>query len=383
MSGKNRLIFSKTISFAGTTLFNSILSIWIIEVFNSSKILGNINGYVGIAAIICNLLGGIFADSRYLMNLLLISDGVACLICFFVVGMGLVDDLLWIYILVFILNANSYLSSPLFKTLVHYVVRKDEIVKYNTNLSFLVQLITVLFPPVSTTLYAVKLLSMNNVVVLNGLSYLLSFLVLLSFLRKKDSGKGKISFNYLTAINYLKSDSEMFVLVVTGGLLNAFLAGFNIYVPIFTTKIINNVAIYGYIMTLEAFGGILGIISMKYVKMLNSILLERYLFIISSCLLILLSYYGNLLVIALFTIILTFCLARYNITVQSVIQQDVPQKIIGRIFSLFFLIVNIGSTMGSFIFGYLFSLNNNKPLLLVATGFVVIDLLWIFISRKI
>ncbi len=38
MSGKNRLIFSKTISFAGTTLFNSILSIWIIEVFNSSKI---------------------------------------------------------------------------------------------------------------------------------------------------------------------------------------------------------------------------------------------------------------------------------------------------------------------------------------------------------
>ncbi len=383
MSGKNRLIFSKTISFAGTTLFNSILSIWIIEVFNSSKILGNINGYVGIAAIICNLLGGIFADSRYLMNLLLISDGVACLICFFVVGMGLVDDLLWIYILVFILNANSYLSSPLFKTLVHYVVRKDEIVKYNTNLSFLVQLITVLFPPASTTLYAVKLLSMNNVVVLNGLSYLLSFLVLLSFLRKKDSGKGKISFNYLTAINYLKSDSEMFVLVVTGGLLNAFLAGFNIYVPIFTTKIINNVAIYGYIMTLEAFGGILGIISMKYVKMLNSILLERYLFIISSCLLILLSYYGNLLVIALFTIILTFCLARYNITVQSVIQQDVPQKIIGRIFSLFFLIVNIGSTMGSFIFGYLFSLNNNKPLLLVATGFVVIDLLWIFISRKI
>lgn len=383
MSGKNRLIFSKTISFAGTTLFNSILSIWIIEVFNSSKILGNINGYVGIAAIICNLLGGIFADSRYLMNLLLISDGVACLICFFVVGMGLVDDLLWIYILVFILNANSYLSSPLFKTLVHYVVRKDEIVKYNTNLSFLVQLITVLFPPVSTTLYAVKLLSMNNVVVLNGLSYLLSFLVLLSFLRKKDSGKGKISFNYLTAINYLKSDSEMFVLVVTGGLLNAFLAGFNIYVPIFTTKIINNVAIYGYIMTLEAVGGILGIISMKYVKMLNSILLERYLFIISSCLLILLSYYGNLLVIALFTIILTFCLARYNITVQSVIQQDVPQKIIGRIFSLFFLIVNIGSTMGSFIFGYLFSLNNNKPLLLVATGFVVIDLLWIFISRKI
>lgn len=383
MAGKNRSIFSKTISFAGTTLFNSILSIWIIEVFNSSKILGNINGYVGIAAIICNLLGGIFADSRYLMNLLLISDGVACLICFFVVGMGLVDDLLWIYILVFILNANSYLSSPLFKTLVHYVVRKDEIVKYNTNLSFLVQLITVLFPPVSTTLYAVKLLSMNNVVVLNGLSYLLSFLVLLSFLRKKDSGKGKISFNYLTAINYLKSDSEMFVLVVTGGLLNAFLAGFNIYVPIFTTKIINNVAIYGYIMTLEAFGGILGIISMKYVKMLNSILLERYLFIISSCLLILLSYYGNLLVIALFTIILTFCLARYNITVQSVIQQDVPQKIIGRIFSLFFLIVNIGSTMGSFIFGYLFSLNNNKPLLLVATGFVVIDLLWIFISRKI
>ena len=179
MSGKNRLIFSKTISFAGTTLFNSILSIWIIEVFNSSKILGNINGYVGIAAIICNLLGGIFADSRYLMNLLLISDGVACLICFFVVGMGLVDDLLWIYILVFILNANSYLSSPLFKTLVHYVVRKDEIVKYNTNLSFLVQLITVLFPPVSTTLYAVKLLSMNNVVVLNGISYLLSFLVLL------------------------------------------------------------------------------------------------------------------------------------------------------------------------------------------------------------
>ena len=382
MSEKNRLIFSKTISFAGTTLFNSILSIWIIEVFNSSKILGNINGYVGVAAVMCNLLGGIFADSRYLMKLLLISDGIACLICFFIVGIGLVGDLLWIYILVFILNANSYLSSPLFKTLVHYVVMKEEIVKYNTNLSFLVQLITVLLPPISTTLYAVKLLSMNSVIVLNGLSYLISFFVLLSFLRKKDSGKEKISFNYLIAVNYLKKNSEIFALVVTGGLLNAFLAGFNIYLPIFTTKIINNVAMYGYIMTLEALGGIFGIISMKYLKMLNSILLERYLFLVSAGLLVFLSYHGSLLVIALFTIILTFCLARYNVTVQSVIQQDVPQKIIGRIFSLFFLIVNVGLSMGSFVFGYLFSLSNNKPLLLVAIGFVVIDLLWLFISRK-
>ena len=83
MTGRNRLTISKTLSFAGTTFFNAILNIWVLEVFGSSKVLGNINGYIGVAAIICNLLGGAFADSRYLVRLLLWSDLIASLVCFY------------------------------------------------------------------------------------------------------------------------------------------------------------------------------------------------------------------------------------------------------------------------------------------------------------
>lgn len=379
MQNKNSLIIAKTISFTGTTIFNAILSIWVLEVFNSSKILGNINGYVGIAAIICNLLGGIFADSRYLVKVLLISDFIACIVCFSIVEMGVIENLLWLYILVFILNASTYLASPLFKTLVYYILPKSEITKFNTDLSFLVQLVTIVMPPISTTLYTMGIVSINEAILLNGMSYLISFCVLIP-LRKISSEEAKPNFNYIEALKYLFGKYDILLLVLTGGLLNAFLAGFNIYVPIFTTNIIKNPASYGYLISIESIGGILGILSVKWLDISKKILLERYLFGVSAVLLILVYSFKSVILIAIFTLILTFCLARYNVAIQSIIQQEISQKFLGKIFSIFFLIVNIGLSGGSFIFGQLFSFNNS-PLLLVAGGFVVIDLLWYLAVR--
>lgn len=380
MTGRNRLTISKTLSFAGTTFFNAILNIWVLEVFGSSKVLGNINGYIGVAAIICNLLGGAFADSRYLVRLLLWSDFIASLVCFYIVGMNLVEELFWLYILVFSLNASTYLASPLFKTLVRYVLAKDEIVKYNTELSFLIQLATIVVPPLATTLYATKWITMNEAILLNGVSYLISFVALFS-LRKLKLKNTRLDFNYYAALQELKAKRNILFLVLTGGALNAFLAGFNLYAPLFATTLMKDPALYGYLMSLEAVGGILGIISLKWLDISQKIGLERYLFALAAGALIFVYVFTSIFWIALFTLILTFCLARYNVAIQSIIQQEIVPQVLGKVFSLFFLVVNIGLSSGSFIFGYLFALDHNKPLLLVAGGLILIDLLWFFVTK--
>lgn len=381
MTSQNRLTLSKTLSFAGTTFFNAILNIWVLEVFGSSKVLGNINGYIGVAAVICNLLGGAFADSRHLVRLLLWSDLSASLVCFFIVGTGLVDELFWLYLLVFSLNASTYLASPLFKTLVRYVLAKAEIPKYNADLSFLIQLATIVVPPLATTLYTLKWITMNGAVLLNGISYLISFSALFS-LRKIKLENTRIDFNYYAALRVLKANRTILFLVFTGGALNAFLAGFNLYSPIFATTIMKDPAIYGYLMSLEAVGGILGIVSLRWLEISQKIRLERYLFALAAGALILVYAFTSIFWLALFTLILTFCLARYNVAIQSIIQQEISPKVLGKVFSLFFLVVNIGLSAGSFVFGALFALDHSKPLLLVAGGLLLIDLLWLGATRS-
>lgn len=174
------LLSSKTISTAGTLFFNAVIDLWVVQIFGSAKILGNTMAFTTLAAAICSFIGGYLADSSCRLRVLIMINAVSSLVCgiAFLEQKQLIGKPLTVYLLVFLLNIGSYLSSPLFKTITSISVEKTRIVAFNRSITFASQLCTVLIPPAATWLFAKKIISLEGALLLNVLSF-----VLCSFIR--------------------------------------------------------------------------------------------------------------------------------------------------------------------------------------------------------
>lgn len=152
------MLSSKTISTAGTLFFNAVIDLWVVQIFGSAKILGNTMAFTTLAAAICSFIGGYLADSSFRLRVLIMINAASSLVCgiAFLEQKQLIGKPLTVYLLVFLLNIGSYLSSPLFKTITSISVEKTRIVAFNRSITFASQLCTVLIPPAATWLFAKK-----------------------------------------------------------------------------------------------------------------------------------------------------------------------------------------------------------------------------------
>ena len=156
------LLSSKTISTAGTLFFNAVIDLWVVQIFGSARILGNTMAFTTLAAAICSFIGGYLADSSFRLRVLIMINAASSLVCgiAFLEQKQLIGKPLTVYLLVFLLNIGSYLSSPLFKTITSISVEKTRIVAFNRSITFASQLCTVLIPPAATWLFAKKIIGL-------------------------------------------------------------------------------------------------------------------------------------------------------------------------------------------------------------------------------
>lgn len=110
--------------------------------------------FTTLAAAICSFIGGYLADSSFRLRVLIMINAASSLVCgiAFLEQKQLIGKPLTVYLLVFLLNIGSYLSSPLFKTITSISVEKTRIVAFNRSITFASQLCTVLIPPAATWL---------------------------------------------------------------------------------------------------------------------------------------------------------------------------------------------------------------------------------------
>ena len=379
------LLSSKTISTAGTLFFNAVIDLWVVQIFGSAKILGNTMAFTTLAAAICSFIGGYLADSSFRLRVLIMINAVSSLVCgiAFLEHKQLIGNPLTVYLLVFLLNIGSYLSSPLFKTITSISVEKTRIVAFNRSITFASQLCTVLIPPAATWLFAKKLIGLEGALLLNGLSFVLCALLMVG-LRKADGVKTAGNSNgYLGTIKLIKNSGPMLFMALSGFILNFFLSGINVWLPYFTTKILHNASAYGVAISCQAVGGIIGALSIKKIKLDTSLRVERLGLVISCGLLMamLFAISAPALILAMF--FLAAIITRYNIALQSLIQTHVEQKYIGKTFSTTYLIANLALPIASFLFGHLLAFSWKWLLVVVALGLSSMNLLWIILKNRI
>ena len=217
------LLSSKTISTAGTLFFNAVIDLWVVQIFGSAKILGNTMAFTTLAAAICS----------FRLRVLIMINAASSLVCgiAFLEQKQLIGKPMTVYLLVFLLNIGSYLSSPLFKTITSISVEKTRIVAFNRSITFASQLCTVLIPPAATWLFAKKIIGLEGALLLNGLSFVLCALLMVG-LRKADGVKTAGNSNgYLGNIKLIKNSGPLMFMALSGFILNFFLSGINVWLP--------------------------------------------------------------------------------------------------------------------------------------------------------
>ena len=379
------LLSSKTISTAGTLFFNAVIDLWVVQIFGSAKILGNTMAFTTLAAAICSFIGGYLADSSCRLRVLIMINSVSSLVCgiAFLEQKQLIGKPLTVYLLVFLLNIGSYLSSPLFKTITSISVEKTRIVAFNRSITFASQLCTVLIPPAATWLFAKKIISLEGALLLNGLSFVLCALLMVG-LRKADGVKTAGNSNgYLGTIKLINNSGPLLFMALSGFILNFFLSGINVWLPYFTTKILHNASVYGVAISCQAVGGIIGALSIKKIKLDTSLRVERLGLVISCGLIMVLLFAVSAPALILAMFFLAAIITRYNIALQSLIQTHVEQKYIGKTFSTTYLIANLALPIASFLFGHLLDFSWKWLLVVVALGLSSMNLLWIIMKNRI
>ena len=379
------LLSSKTISTAGTLFFNAVIDLWVVQIFGSAKILGNTMAFTTLAAAICSFIGGYLADSSFRLRVLIMINAASSLVCgiAFLEQKQLIGKPLTVYLLVFLLNIGSYLSSPLFKTITSISVEKTRIVAFNRSITFASQLCTVLIPPAATWLFAKKIIGLDGALLLNVLSFFLCALLMVG-LRNADGVKTAGNSNgYLGTIKLIKNSGPLLFMALSGFILNFFLSGINVWLPYFTTKILHNASVYGVAISCQAVGGIIGALSIKKIKLDTSLRVERLGLFISCGLIMVLLFAVSAPALILAMFFLAAIITRYNIALQSLIQTNVEQKYIGKTFSTTYLIANLALPIASFLFGHLLDFSWKWLLIVVALGLSSMNLLWIIMKNRI
>lgn len=379
---KDTILISKVSSLIGTTIFNTIVNLWILEVFNSSKTLGFILSISSVSAFICSIIGGYLADSKYLLKILQIADLFSAIIC--VISIFFISNvhINYIYLVVFLLNINVALTAPLIKSLIPSVIKKESIISFNSTLVMFSEIIKIAIPLGATFLFQTKFLSINGALILNTVSFFISFLFIKRVPVKEI--KGAIKFvGYRETIKYLKTKKVVTLLIITGGLSNFFLAGFNLLLPIFSVQELKNSIFYGIFLSAESIGALIGALSTKIFIVDKLIVRERMGLLLSSALLYLLIFWQNYMVLILLCFLLNFFYVRYNVAFQSYMQTDVDKEYIGKTFSVSYILSNILLPCGSLLFGILLDYSFGISIGLIATGLVLINLIWVIgISTK-
>lgn len=321
-----------------------------------------------------SLLGGVFAD-RYNKIKVLVTGYALATVFSLVLGFSFLQDipnLVYVYILTFLLSSVEPISHPSFNSLIPKIVNKENLAKANSNLQLVDNTLNLLAPLLS----GILLLWINPVLLLfvNTLTFLVAA-ILLIFIKVEDTDKNfeqNILKSLLEGLVYVKESK----IILSGSLL--FLGtnlGIHMFQGIFVyyiTKTLNYSTLeYGIILSLAGLGAILGALCSprilgKY-KSGNIIVVST---IIAGVATIILMLNSNLAFIGLSMLVMNFCGNINVISYFTLRQKIVPKEILGRVVSVTRMISYATIPLGAYLGGFLVDKGMIVELVILLAGLI-------------
>ena len=388
------LVMSKGVSKIGDIMFdfanNTFLaglnptSLSLVAIYQSlEKVIG----------VLFNLFGGVIADSFKRKKIIIGTNflsGIACIV------LSLISKEQWLVYAIVITNVilafMSAFSGPSYKAFTKEVVKEDSISKLNSLLETTSTVIKVTIPMVAIFLY--NILGVRGVLLLDGLSFLMAALLILFVTPVNEEVDTKeemtISgvFNDLkVGFKYVYSHKPIFIIIILSALVNFVLAAYNLLLP-YSSQMFEGISdrLYGSFLTAQAIGGFLGSILSSFV---NRSLSSRRLLRLSACsgLMLMITaplyfIFHNLIVLIFSPALFSLFLSIFNIQFFSIVQRDVDNEFLGRVFGIIFSVAILFMPLGTVFFSVVLNPNNTVNIFIIGVSITVLSLIFSTLLKR-
>ena len=346
-----------------------------------------------VIGVLFNLFGGVIADSFKRKKIIVATNflcGFACIILSFI------SREQWLVYAIVLTNVflafMSAFSGPSYKAFTKEIVKKDSISQLNSLLETTSTVIKVTVPMIAIFLY--KLLGIHGVLLLDGLSFLIAALLILfvvpineEVVTKDKMTISKILNDLKTGFKYVYSHKSIFIIIVLSALVNFFLAAYNLLLP-YSNQMFGEISsrLYGTFLTAEAIGGFVGAILSGFVnKSLSSKRLILFLACSGMMLMLVIPLYfifHNVIILAFSPALFNLFLSIFNIQFFSIVQRDVDNEFLGRVFGIIFTIAILFMPIGTGFFSVVLNPNNTFNLFIIGASITVLSLVFGILFKR-
>lgn len=346
-----------------------------------------------VIGVLFNLFGGVIADSFKRKKIIIGTNflsGIACIV------LSLISKEQWLVYAIVITNVilafMSAFSGPSYKAFTKEVVKEDSISKLNSLLETTSTVIKVTIPMVAIFLY--NILGVRGVLLLDGLSFLMAALLILFVTPVNEEVDTKeemtISgvFNDLkVGFKYVYSHKPIFIIIILSALVNFVLAAYNLLLP-YSSQMFEGISdrLYGSFLTAQAIGGFLGSILSGFV---NRSLSSRRLLLFSACsgLMLMLTaplyfIFHNLIILIFSPALFSLFLSIFNIQFFSIVQRDVDNEFLGRVFGIIFSVAILFMPLGTVFFSVVLNPNNTFNIFIIGVSITVLSLIFSTLLKR-
>ncbi|GAA0121218.1 MFS transporter [Clostridium butanoliproducens] len=395
-----RLIFlGNVISILGDKL-QDVVFMWYIYTLTNSTILASISLIVNfIPKIIFSPLAGLVSDNYNRKHIIVICDMFNAVLA---ILLGLMIyfkfQVVTLFIITFLMNVVDTFYLPVGMSIIPQIVEKEDIISANSINSVFNNGISIVAPVLAGILYV--LISPVFIFIGSGILFIIavSFEIFIKYDHdiEKNTKKEKVKIN-IRIINLFKKyidgfriiiDNKflLFNAIIGGGIINFFLAPISIYIPVYVHDYLNYSSTYFGIMSSAVTVG--SLISAVFLiglgKKFNKYLLVSLGFIFQGISLLLFGSLNNFIGGIISLIILGIALGITGIYINTIVQEEIPNEILGRCISVIMIISNISVPMGYLIGGYVINFIKLN-LILIFSGFIILvcGIISFFILKKI
>lgn len=388
------LVMSKGVSKIGDIMFdfanNTFLaglnptSLSLVAIYQSlEKVIG----------VLFNLFGGVIADSFKRKKIIIGTNflsGIACIV------LSLISKEQWLVYAIVITNVilafMSAFSGPSYKAFTKEVVKEDSISKLNSLLETTSTVIKVTIPMVAIFLY--NILGVRGVLLLDGLSFLMAALLILFVtpVNEEVDTKEEMTINGVfndlkVGFKYVYSHKPIFIIIILSALVNFVLAAYNLLLP-YSSQMFEGISdrLYGSFLTAQAIGGFLGSILSGFV---NRSLSSRRLLLFSaySGLMLMLTaplyfIFHNLIILIFSPALFSLFLSIFNIQFFSIVQRDVDNEFLGRVFGIIFSVAILFMPLGTVFFSVVLNPNNTFNIFIIGVSITVLSLIFSTLLKR-
>lgn len=389
------LIGSRAISRIGDIMFDFANNTFLAGVSpNSLSLVAIYQSLENIISVVFNLFGGVIADRFRRKKILISTNFFSGLLC---ISLSFIGSQKWmIYAVVvtnMILALFSAFSGPAYKAFTKEIVNTKNITKLNSYLELSSTIIKLTIPLVAVFLY--KWIGVQGVLLLDGVTFILSSLLLLlvipidAKLESKEDISFKLIFKDLfSGIKYLLKNKKILLIIILSSIVNFFLAAYNLLLP-YSSEMFPNLSdsLYAIFLVFEAVGGLIGAsLSGYWNKELSIKKLLLFLGLSGITLAfapVIYLIFHNPFILATVPGAFSYFLSIFNIQFFSLVQREVDNQYIGRIFGIIFTIAILFMPIGSGVFSILLKTTEILNFFIVGISILFVSIFFGKLFRKV